>query len=172
MVFVPGMEDGIFPGVQAIYNEEDMQEERRLAYVAITRAKEELYLIKSKSRMLFGSTKYNRPSVFISEIPEEYIEQTQAVVVVRNPEIVENAKPKAKLMTSAKAISSTPSKPAASTGSISFAVGDTVIHSKFGQGKVVSAQSLGNDMLVEIAFDNAAFGSKKLMAKFAGLEKV
>lgn len=170
VVFIPGMEDGIFPGVQAIYNEEDMQEERRLAYVAITRAKEELYLIKSKSRMLFGSTKYNRPSVFTTEIPQEYLDETQAVVVVRNPEIVENAKPKARLMTSAKAISASPSTAASAVqGNTDFSVGDSVLHKAFGQGLVVSAQPVGNDVLLEIAFDKV--GTKKLMAKFAKLEK-
>ena len=169
VVFIPGMEDGIFPGVQAIYNEEDMQEERRLAYVAITRAKEELYLIKSKSRMLFGSTKYNRPSVFTTEIPSDFVEETQAVVVVRNPEIVENAKPKARLMTSAKAISSSPSTAAVAQGDINFSVGDTVVHKKFGKGVVLSSQPLGNDVFLEIAFEKE--GTKKLMAKFAGLTK-
>lgn len=170
VVFIPGMEDGIFPGVQAIYNESDMQEERRLAYVAITRAKEELYLIKSKSRMLFGSTKYNRPSTFVTEIPHEYLSETQAVVVVSNPEIIENAKPKAKLMTSAKSISSTPAAGADMSGSIHFAAGDMVSHKTFGNGLVVSAQPVGNDVLLEIAFDKA--GTKKLMAKYAKLEKM
>ena len=169
VVFIPGMEDGIFPGVQAIYNEEDMQEERRLAYVAITRAKEELYLIKSKSRMLFGSTKYNRPSVFITEIPSDFVEETKAVIVVRNPEIIENAKPKARLMTSAKAISSSPSTAAVAQGNVNFSVGDTVIHKKFGKGMVLSSQPLGNDVFLEIAFEKE--GTKKLMAKFAGLTK-
>ena len=169
VVFIPGMEDGIFPGVQAIYNEEDMQEERRLAYVAITRAKEELYLIKSKSRMLFGSTKYNRPSVFITEIPSDFVEESKAVIVVRNPEIIENAKPKARLMTSAKAISSSPSTAAVAQGNVNFSVGDTVIHKKFGKGMVLSSQPLGNDVFLEIAFEKE--GTKKLMAKFAGLTK-
>ncbi len=170
VVFIPGMEDGIFPGVQAIYNEEDMEEERRLAYVAITRAKEELYLIKSKSRMLFGSTKYNRPSVFTTEIPLDYMEETQAVVVVRNPEIVENAKPKVRLMTSAKAISSSPASTPKAQGSIDFSVGDNVLHKAFGQGLVISAQPVGNDMLLEVAFDKV--GTKKIMAKFANIQKV
>jgi len=170
VVFIPGMEDGIFPGVQAIYNESDMQEERRLAYVAITRAKEELYLIKSKSRMLFGSTKYNRQSVFVTEIPKEYLTETQAVVVVSNPEIIENAKPKAKLMTSAKAISSSPSVSTGVSGNIDFTVGDMVSHKTFGKGMVISAQPIGNDVLLEIAFDKE--GTKKLMAKYAKLEKM
>ena len=147
-----------------------MQEERRLAYVAITRAKEELYLIKSKSRMLFGSTKYNRPSTFVTEIPHEYLSETQAVVVVSNPEIIENAKPKAKLMTSAKSISSTLSAGADMSGNTHFAAGDMVSHKTFGNGLVVSAQPVGNDVLLEIAFDKT--GTKKLMAKYAKLEKM
>lgn len=170
IVFIPGMEDGIFPGVQAIYNPEDMQEERRLAYVAITRAKEELYMIKSKTRMLFGSTKHNRPSTFTTEIPLELFNETKPVVTVRNSAIVDNAKPKARLMTSAKSISSAPSVPKTAPSSQNYSVGDSVIHKAFGQGLIVSAQKVGNDTLLEIAFDKV--GTKKLMANFAKLEKL
>lgn len=170
VVFIPGMEDGIFPGVQAIYNQEDMQEERRLAYVAITRAKEELYMVKSKSRMLFGSTKHNRPSRFTGEIPEEYMELTKPVITVRNQEIVNNAKPKTRLMTSAKEFSHTPAAAPAAQTAKSFSAGDTVVHKTFGQGLVVKAQKVGNDTLLEIAFDKA--GTKKLMANFANIEKI
>lgn len=170
VVFIPGMEDGIFPGVQAIYNHEDMQEERRLAYVALTRAKEELFMIKSKSRMLFGSTKHNRPSTFTTEIPLELLNETKPVVIVRNSEIVDNAKPKARLMTSAKSISSAPTTPKVAVSSVDYAVGDTVSHKAFGQGMIVSAQKIGNDTLLEIAFDKV--GTKKLMANFAKLDKV
>ena len=98
------------------------------------------------------------------------MEYTQAVVVVRNPEIVENAKPKVRLMTSAKAISSSPASTPKAQGSIDFSVGDNVLHKAFGQGLVISAQPVGNDMLLEVAFDKV--GTKKIMAKFANIQKV
>lgn len=71
IVFISGMEEGIFPGMQSMYNPDEIEEERRLAYVGITRAKQVLYLLNTKARMLYGSTKYNLPSRFISELPEE-----------------------------------------------------------------------------------------------------
>ena len=169
VVLIPGMEDGIFPGVQAIYNQEDMQEERRLAYVGITRAREELYFVKSKSRMLFGNVNHNRPSSFLTEIPIELLNETERVKVVERSEIADNAKPKERLLSSAKSFSSAAhsSKPAVQ---VSYSVGDTVSHKTFGQGMVISAQKMGNDTLLEIAFDKV--GTKKLMANFAKLDKV
>lgn len=169
VVFIPGMEDGIFPGVQAIYNQEDMQEERRLAYVGITRAREELYLVKSKTRMLFGNTNRNRPSCFLTEIPMELLNETERVRVVERSEIADNAKPKERLLSSAKSFASAVPKPK-TAAVISYAVGDTVLHKTFGQGMVISAQKMGNDTLLEIAFDKV--GTKKLMANFSKLEKI
>ncbi len=75
VVFLPGFEEGIFPGVQVIYSPSEIEEERRLAYVAITRAKEELYLVSADSRVIFGSSQRNRPSRFLKEIPEELVEE-------------------------------------------------------------------------------------------------
>ena len=77
-VFVVGMEDGVFPGDMARYNEEDMEEERRLCYVAITRAKKELYLSSSRSRLIFGQTRRNPPSTFLSEIDSDLLDETQS----------------------------------------------------------------------------------------------
>ncbi len=81
-VFIPGMEEGIFPGMQSMYNPEEVEEERRLAYVGITRAKEKLYLTSSATRMLFGSTVRNRPSRFIGEIPQDLTDVTDETVRV------------------------------------------------------------------------------------------
>ena len=74
MVFVVGVEEGIFPGIRAIGEAEEMEEERRLCYVAMTRAKEKLYMTCASQRMLFGRTNSNRPSRFLGEIPPEYVE--------------------------------------------------------------------------------------------------
>ena len=78
VVFLPGFEEGIFPGIQAIYNPGELEEERRLAYVGITRAREELYILNADSRMIFGTTNRNKQSRFSGEIPEELIEKTRA----------------------------------------------------------------------------------------------
>ncbi len=77
-VFIAGMEDGIFPGRQSLYSPEELEEERRLCYVGITRAKENLYLLHTRQRMLFGQTQRNQPSRFLQEIPEEYVEHEGA----------------------------------------------------------------------------------------------
>lgn len=167
VVFIPGMEDGIFPGVQSLYDENEMEEERRLAYVAITRAKQELYMVKSKQRLLYGSTKYNRPSTFLNEIPLEYLNMTEAKPPVRSAEAVESVKPKPRLMTSAKAFSTAGT--ADMSGNTDFKTGDSVMHKTFGKGLVISSKPVGNDVLLEIAFDTV--GTKKLMAKFAKLTK-
>lgn len=165
VVFVPGMEDGIFPGVQSLYDESEMEEERRLAYVAITRAKEELHLVKAKQRMLYGSTKFNRPSSFLTEIPLEYLEMTEAKPNVENAQFVQPVNKRPKVISSAKQMSSAPA--AKHGAAVSFKPGDNVFHKTFGSGKVVSALPVGNDVLLEISFETA--GTKKLMAKFANL---
>ncbi len=83
VVFIPGMEEGIFPGNQSMFSEEDLEEERRLAYVGITRAKKKLYLISSQQRMLYGQTSRNMPSRFLREIPSSVIDD-QSVVARRS----------------------------------------------------------------------------------------
>ena len=173
VVFVPGMEDGIFPSVQAIYDDCELQEERRLAYVAITRAKEELYLIKSKSRMIFGTTKHNRVSRFATEIPPEFVEETWTVLSPEKQAIVDNAKPKVSFMASAAAFNQpviSAAKNAAKKPAANISSGDTVRHPTFGKGVVLNALKVGNDTLLEIMFDNV--GTKKLMANFGNLEKL
>ena len=78
VVFLPGFEEGIFPSQQCIYEPESIEEERRLAYVALTRAKEQIFILNSTSRMTFGSTSHNKPSRFLSEIPEEILEVSKS----------------------------------------------------------------------------------------------
>ena len=166
VVFLPGFEEGIFPGNQSIYQPDELEEERRLAYVGITRAKSLLYITNAESRMLFGSTSNNRPSRFLSEIPEELIKKTQSR---RIAEFSNNLK-----KTSAKKWGNKDlpnfSKPKVTTCKINFSVGDTVSHKVFGIGTVISSTPMGNDTLIEINFNK--IGSKKLMANYAKLEKV
>ena len=165
IVFIPGMEDGIFPGVQSLYDEAEMEEERRLAYVAITRAKEELHLVKAKQRILYGSTKFNRPSSFLTEIPLEYLEMTETRPRVDNAQAIPPVNKRPRVMTSAKEVSAVPAPKQSSA--VSFKPGDNVSHKTFGKGEVVSVLPVGNDVLMEISFETA--GTKKLMAKFANL---
>ena len=170
VVFLPGFEEGIFPGLQAIYDPNEIQEERRLCYVAITRAKESLYLLNADSRMLFGSTSRNRPSRFSLEIPLDLINKTREQDW-RKPDLgtkmpVAETELRRKSATAAMHFGQV--TPPARGGNV-FKTGDMVQHKTFGKGLVISATPMGNDVLLEIAFEQ---GTKKLMANFARLAKV
>ena len=170
VVFLPGFEEGIFPGLQAIYDPNEIQEERRLCYVAITRAKESLYLLNADSRMLFGSTSRNRPSRFSLEIPLDLINKTREQdwrkqdLGTKMP--VAETELRRKSATAAMHFGQV--TPPARSGNV-FKTGDMVQHKTFGKGLVISATPMGNDVLLEIAFEQ---GTKKLMANFARLAKV
>lgn len=175
-VFIIGMEDGVFPGTQSIYNPEDMEEERRLAYVGITRAKEKLYLTNTRTRLIFGSTSHNPPSRFVNEIPSDLTEKTGVTSYssFKRSAETEPYKDFGEDFTSGRPIKrgfsgqtmASKSATAPKTSS-SFKVGDTVKHKVFGTGVVLSSQPVGNDTLLEIAFDKS--GTKKLMANYAKL---
>ena len=172
VVFLPGFEEGIFPGMQVMFNPTEIEEERRLAYVAITRAREELYILDSDYRMLFGSSLHNLPSRFLKEIPEELTEHSRSRDWKKpKPGVVlPSSAREARAVTTEAARSFGPAfSPAAATG-ITFRAGDGVMHKTFGTGVVLSASAMGNDTLLEIAFDRA--GTKKLMANFARLQKI
>ncbi|MDQ5984145.1 MAG: ATP-dependent DNA helicase PcrA [Eubacteriales bacterium SKADARSKE-1] len=164
IVFLPGFEEGIFPGVQTLYNPEEVEEERRLAYVGVTRAKENLYILKAKTRMIFGSTSRYKPSRFLSEIPEELIEKIESDVPART---FVPTMPKLKAVNIIRDFGQF-AKPQPKDTTV-FSHGDEVSHKVFGKGTILSATSIGNDTLMEIAFDKV--GTKKLMANFAKLEK-
>ncbi len=175
-VFIPGMEEGIFPGMQSMYNPEEVEEERRLAYVGITRAKEKLYLTSSATRMLFGSTVRNRPSRFIGEIPQDLTDVTDETVrVFQNTDVgtVDKKAQRKMDISISRSIGIAQGKKQASasvSSGITFSKGDTVSHSVFGTGIVLSAKPMGNDTLLEIAFDKV--GTKKIMANFAKIKLV
>lgn len=167
-VFLVGMEEGIFPGNQSIYaGESEIEEERRLAYVGITRAKRHLYITNTNTRMLFGSTSRNRASRFLNEIPKNLCEFD----VPKQTPMGYNIASKKPMPTDSFSqrrygfgVSSKEAKPTEK-----FAAGERVKHKAFGAGTVISATPVGNDCLIEVAFDN--FGIKKLMTNFAKLEK-
>lgn len=174
VVFLPGFEEGIFPGLQAIYNPGEIEEERRLAYVGITRAKEELYILNADSRMLFGSTSRNKQSRFAAEIPEELVEKNrvrdwkkpQSGTRMPTPAFEARMKSAAAARHFGQAVPAPP----AQTGGTSFKPGDTVSHKAFGKGMILAASPMGNDVLLEIAFEGV--GTKKLMSNFARLKKL
>ena len=169
VVFIPGMEEGIFPSFSSTMDPEELNEERRLAYVGITRAKEKLYLIKCQSRMLFGSTNRNMPSRFVREIPGEIVELTGMERKIKEP--MANREPYATEKTSGfKGHTEFVKQPAGTAVSASYSVGDMVKHKVFGEGMVVKTERMGNDTMLEIAFDKV--GTKILMANFAKLVKL
>ena len=181
VVFITGMEDGLFPSMAAISSGSDeLDEERRLAYVGITRAKRKLYLTKTKTRMLFGSTTYSKESRFVSEIPAQLVERTGESRLYgssgKSSPYSSSAGAGAKVSIGvAQKQGYNPSKfkgyqpPAAKSG-VTYKVGDSVLHKLFGKGLILSAEKMGNDTLLEIAFDKA--GTKKLMANFCKMEKL
>ncbi len=168
VVFLPGMEDGIFPGMQSITDASEMEEERRLAYVAITRAKEELYIFRARERITYGKTQYNPPSQFLKEIPEALC----VTVGDRKPGTASAPraahKPTFGGDSYATKYGGIPKKAAAPTAIL--CAGDRVRHPMFGEGLILSANKMGADTLYEVAFDTV--GTKKLMATFAKLTKI
>ena len=156
-VFLPAWEERVFPGYQSVMSgaEDDMEEERRLAYVGITRARERLVFTTARSRMLYGSTTFNQPSRFLLEAGMRREEEEPRLP----PRIPLYSAPAYK-----KAPAPKPASPPAG-----FAVGDQVRHRSFGSGMVVSVKPIGGDLLLEVAFEKT--GTKKLMANYAKLEK-
>ena len=160
IVFIPGMEEGVFPSMQTVIEASELNEERRLAYVGITRAKEKLYLIKTRERMLFGSTTHNRESRFASEIPSRLVERTG------NENAFAAHKFEYKSETSFDPFAK--KKSASAPSGNRYAVGNMVFHKVFGTGMVLTATPMGSDTMLEIAFDKV--GTKTLMANFAKME--
>ena len=163
-VYLVGMEEGIFPGNQSIYGgEAEIEEERRLAYVAITRAKKKLTVTNTQSRMLFGSTNRNMPSRFLREIPQELCEISGFTPKTYEVKVHANSfTPSAATRTS-----SFVAEKKQTVSSSSYSIGQRVLHKTFGEGMILGVTPMGNDTLLEIAFDTV--GTKKIMAGFAKL---
>jgi DNA helicase-2/ATP-dependent DNA helicase PcrA len=169
-VFLVGFEDGLFPGMRSIGDSEEMEEERRLCYVAITRAKQSLTICHAKQRMLYGRTSAALPSRFLKEIPEKCIVRKGGYRKAAEPAYGTSyssysnsymqpaRKPQPKHITSSVAAS-------AKAPYLELNQGDMVMHAAFGRGMVLSVMKMGGDALLEIAFDD--IGTKKLMSKTA-----
>lgn len=176
VVFLPAMEEGVFPGMQNINSTdpEDMEEERRLAYVAITRAKDRIYITHTSNRMLYNQTSYNPLSRFVREIPESLINDSTADY----DEYAYTARPRQQYKTY-YSVSEAPTQGGNDTVARSqsrsqtaevLKAGDRVRHRVFGDGEIYTVKQLGADVLYEVVFDNA--GTKKLMGSFAKLRKI
>ncbi|MGX6438554.1 DNA helicase PcrA [Bacillus velezensis] len=164
VVFLMGMEEGVFPHSRSLMEEVEMEEERRLAYVGITRAEEELYLTNAKMRTLFGRTNMNPESRFIREIPGDLLENL-------NEKKTPRMQPGRKVQPKRGPVSR-PVSYANKTGgdSLSWAVGDKAGHKKWGTGTVVSVKGEGESTELDIAFPSPV-GVKRLLAAFAPIEK-
>ena len=164
-VFLVGFEDGLFPGMRAIGDREEMEEERRLCYVAITRAKKTLTVSHARQRMIYGRTSSALPSRFLKEIPESCIIKRGGYC----PQVQEGKRESYErhVARGSGYLSSTLRAQAAPSAPIpEFRKGDMVMHAAFGKGMVLSVLKMGGDALLEVAFDD--IGTKKLMAKAAG----
>ena len=189
-VFVVGMEDGLFPGNRAMGEPEEMEEERRLCYVAMTRAKERLTMTTARQRMLYGRTSNNMPSRFLEEIPSETCQWQNK----REPRPqwdegrefgsfggesfsgygygqrsqarreASSPRPYHSSAAGRSAVGRTEKAPPAPL--LQLAAGDRIRHKSFGEGLVVSLKPMGGDVLMEVAFDQV--GTKRLMLKVAG----
>lgn len=166
VVFIIGMEENVFPHVRSMQDHEEMEEERRLAYVGITRAEQKLYLTSARYRTLYGRASYNQPSRFIGEISEEVIEDLAggggfSFSSPRNHQ--PTAQPR-------RAAVQKPAYKASGGEKMGWRAGDKAVHKKWGTGMVVSVTGSGEEVELDIAFPNP-IGIKRLLAKFAPIEK-
>ena len=166
-VYLVGMEEGIFPGIRAIGESEEMEEERRLCYVAITRAKRQLYLLCARQRMLFGRTTANRASRFIDEIPEEHIEKYIPKGYAHRDPSPETMFARPRQETKQHSVAAPAPRPKEARPAPDFRLGDYVQHKAFGPGVITKLTPMGGDYLVEINFERV--GTKKLMLRVAAL---
>ncbi len=191
VVFLVGMEEGIFPGYKSIGEPKELEEERRLCYVGITRAKSNLYLTCAKRRTIFGSTSYNAISRFITEIPQDCAEGLEEIDNNKESKFKDTSytweygetttklqkEPKDKIKSQNKGFSFRTAesflnslKPKQNTNIdlSEYKAGKRIYHKKFGEGKINYVEAEGDDLKVDITFDKV--GHKRLMAKYAGLE--
>lgn len=167
VVFLIGLEEGVFPLSRALMEESELEEERRLAYVGITRAEEALYLTNAFSRTLYGRTQYNRPSRFVEEIDQELLEiEGMRPTPKKTPVFAKKTAAYSYKQPETAVVSS---KSAAGGEKNSWKPGDKVKHKKWGIGTVVRVSGTSKDLELDVAFPNQ--GVKRLLAAFAPIEK-
>ena len=162
-VFLVGFEDGLFPGMRAIGEKEEMEEERRLCYVAITRAKRKLTICYARQRMLYGKTNASLQSRFLREIPDDVVVRKGGYIATQH--VTQPSYNRAKQPTSTSNVSYSRFSTANAKPTVDFNKGDMVQHTAFGRGMILSVLKMGGDALLEVAFDE--IGTKKLMANTA-----
>ncbi len=188
-VFIVGMEEGIFPSDMCRYNPEDLEEERRLCYVAITRAKQELVISTAQSRMMFGQTKRNTPSRFLNEIDKDFLQEEQSDemkrILAQRQRNLENRMTEEFLQYGKSDYGAVQNRSTIAAGVFenkqksndnvkqanikqSYKAGERVHHASYGNGTIIKVTEMAGDMLVEIKFDKVA-ANKKVMANFAKL---
>ncbi len=158
VVFITGLVEGILPHARSMDDPEEMEEERRLAYVGITRAKERVFLSYAFRRAVYGNSEIGAPSRFLNDIPRQLVSGTASFA---------GGAPRAAAAQRASTWSSTPARPSREP---SFRAGQRVSHAKFGEGLVVDSQVQGEDEEITVAFEKA--GIKRLLASFANLKKL
>lgn len=169
VVFLAGMEEGLFPSARSSQTAEDLEEERRLCYVAITRAKEQLYISNARTRTLYGQTTHQVKSRFLTEIPSNLLEEDGVshadkgtMAVTQIPQLASKAR--------SEIFRTVSSSTSAKDVNIDFDPGDRVRHKKFGDGTIIQVQKFEKDAMLEISFDSGE--TKRLMAVFAKLTKI
>lgn len=171
-VFLVGMEEGIFPHSRTLMNENEIEEERRLCYVGITRAEKHLFLSNARTRTIYGRTQYYTPSRFLQEVPRNLVHVIKRPVVQRPAMTSQVHKPTAKENANwfeQHKASFFPRESSAAAG-CSFHVGDKVMHKKWGAGTIVTAKAADDGQEVTVAF--AGGGIRSLLTKYAKLEKL
>ena len=168
VVFMCGMEDGLFPSQRSMYSEEEIEEERRLCYVGITRAKKELYLTYADRRSMYGGSTYSKASRFLDEIPVNYLNIIEPPKQTKVSQGTQTTQSEMFDKIFERKRATTPTQEITQT-SFEFKSGDMVMHRKFGKGMILSVTPAGNDVKVEIVFDDV--GTKSLMGSFAKLKK-
>lgn len=166
VVFIIGMEENIFPHARSLGDDDEMEEERRLAYVGITRAEERLVITCAQSRTIFGRNSFNGPSRFIKEISEDIVEQVGSKNLGKDSE-----KDRKTIGKVRKGIVTRPAYNESGGEKLGWNVGDKATHKKWGEGMVVSVRGDGENTELDIAFPSPT-GIKRLLAKFAPIEKV
>ena len=154
IVFITGLEEGLCPHEQSLIEADGLEEERRLMYVAVTRARENLYLTYAQSRLMYGQTHYNLSSRFLDEIPENLIKKINIAI-------------ESKPQHHQQSIGFTKNEP---NSNFPFTIGSQVVHKKFGQGTVISYEGSINDLRIQVQFEIA--GTKWLALEFAKLDKL
>lgn len=168
LIFMVGMEEGLFPHARTLLSDKEMEEERRACYVGITRAKRQLYLTYAKSRTIYGRTNNCKPSRFLAEIPDKYLEyeRPRYTVAINSYNKPRHSMPKVKI--APLPVNNTCAvKPDLS---INWRPGDKVEHVKWGKGTIVARQGSGEEVQLSIVFSTV--GLKKVMQKYAPLKKI